>query len=74
MLLLGGGVTFTRLPPVVVGRGPARHSGPASGHGRGTRAWYASTKLKQEQRLPETRSQKLSWFWGLAKNVVHTKE
>lgn len=49
-----------------------RHSGPASGHGRGIRTWYASAKLELEQRVPETGSQKLSWFWGPAKNVVHT--
>lgn len=54
--------------------GSQRHSGVASGHGRGTRAWYASAKLELEQRVPETPSQKLSWFWGAAKNVVHTKE
>lgn len=72
--IAGWGVTFIPLSLGEVGRGPQRHSGAASGHGRGTRAWYASAKLELEQRVPETLSQKLSWFWGPAKNVVHTKE
>lgn len=73
-MLLWGGVTFIPLSLGEVGRGPQRHSGAASGHGRGTRAWYASAKLELEQRVPETPSQKLSWFWGPAKNVVHTED
>lgn len=71
-LLLGGGIH-----PSLWGwwrEGPQRHPGPAPGHRCGSRAWYASAQLALEQRVPETQSQKLSWFWGLAKNVAHTKE
>lgn len=42
------------------------------------RVWYQGlvciSQAALEQRVPETQSQKLSWFWGPAKNVAHTKE
>lgn len=61
-VLLFRRVTFIPLP-LGVG-GPQKHSWLASGHGCGTMAWYASAKLELEQRVPETRSQKLTLVLG----------